>query len=117
MSIVTPKVTWVQVTSSMHISLDQYANTANSVKLDLFIFIISPVAHLSHVCATGVVLFVPFRQDCVFVKTVGKPPAFVGLDPGVVVESSFDIPSILVSMKPNIYYKLATNFLSSTPES
>jgi len=45
----------------MHIGLDQDANTANTIERNDFVLVVTPVAHLSHVFAVGLVFFVAWN--------------------------------------------------------
>lgn len=70
----------------MDISLDNNVHTTNSIKLNLFVLVLSPVAHADEVRPTRVILLVAFRQNDVGVQVRPQPAALVGLDPGVVVD-------------------------------
>lgn len=48
----------------MDISFDKNVHATNSVKLDLDILVVAPVAHSSHVSAAGIVLLVACEQPC-----------------------------------------------------
>jgi hypothetical protein len=89
-------------TRSVDISFDKDIDATNAVQFNLLVFVISPIAHPGHVCSTGIVFLVAFGKDCVFIKTVRQFSAFVRFDPGIVVESAFDISVILVSVEPDV---------------
>ena len=86
----------------MHVGLDKNVNTTNTVQLDLFVFVETPVAHLRKVFAASFVFLVTFRENDILVEARGQFPTLLGFNPGIVVESSFDVPIVFVSMKPNI---------------
>lgn len=69
----------------MDISLDQDVDSANSVKFNLFVLVIPPVAHGHEVLSPGVILLITLGQNSIRIQRLSQPPAFFGLDPGVVV--------------------------------
>lgn len=86
----------------MNFSFDEDIDPSNPVKLNLLVFVLSPVAHSRHVGSASIVLFITLGQDNVFVESGSQSSAFIRLDPGIVVETTFDVPSILIAMKPDI---------------
>lgn len=99
-------------TRSVYIGLDEDAHATNTIQFYLFIFVVSPVPHPRHVCSSSIILLVAFRQNDILVQSRSKFSAFFGFNPGVVVESSFDISTVLVTMKPNVYMMSACDFPS-----
>merc|ERR1711964_534805 len=89
----------------MNICFDEDVDTADAVQLDLLVLIIPPITHAGHVFSTRVVLLVAFSQDNVFIERGGQSSAFIGLDPRVVVEATFNIPPVFVSMEPNVWHE------------
>lgn len=86
----------------MNCGFDKDVHASNSVQSNFLVLVLSPVAHPGHVRSAGVVLLVAFSQDNIFVETSGESSALVRLDPRIIVKATFDVSSILISMKPNI---------------
>lgn len=78
----------------MDISLDNNVHTANTIELNLFILVVSPVTHADEVGPAGVVLLVAFRQNGVRIQSCPQSTALVGLDPGVVVNCSYVLDTV-----------------------
>lgn len=101
-------------TRSMNISLNQNVDTTYSIKLNLLVFVFSPITHLSHVCTTSLVFFVTFRKNNIFIETGGQFSSLIRLDPRIVIKSTFDISSVLVTMEPDVCNMSAMNASLST---
>jgi hypothetical protein len=57
----------------MHVGLDKYAHSPNTIQLDFFVLVQPPVAHRGERFATCLVLLVTFSENGIFVKTGGQP--------------------------------------------
>ena len=86
----------------MNIRLNENIHATNAVQLNLFIFVMSPIAHAGHICPASVVLFISLCEDNVPIEGDGKSAAPVGLDPAVVVEAAFDIAAVFITMEPDV---------------
>lgn len=89
-------------TTSVHISLDQYAYAPDTIEFDLLILVVPPVTHLGHISAASIVFFIAFCEHCILIQARGKFSAFVRLNPRIVVESPLNISAVLISMEPDI---------------
>lgn len=49
-------------TRTVDIGLDENVYAANAVERDLNILILTPVTHLGHICAAGVVFFISWKS-------------------------------------------------------
>lgn len=70
----------------MNIGLDENVDTTNTIKLNLLILVLSPIAHADQVGSTSVVLLVTLGKDSVGVESLTQAAGLVGFDPGVVVD-------------------------------
>lgn len=86
----------------MHVCLDEDVHATYSIERDLGILVTAPIAHLGHVCAPGLDLFVSFCDDDVLVKACCKLEPLIGLLPRVVVEATFNVDSVFVSVEPYV---------------
>ena len=86
----------------MHIGLDKNIDTSNSVQFYFFVLVISPVAHTGHVCTSSVILLVPLGENDIFIKGVCQSSTFVRLNPRVVIEATFNITTLFISMEPDV---------------
>ena len=91
----------------MNICFDNDVDATNTIKIDLFVFVVSPIAHSCHVLSASIVLFVALGKDNIFIQARSQSATFIGLDPGIVIEAAFNVNVITVSMKPNVYSALA----------
>ena len=96
----------------MDIGLHENIDTPDTIELYLFIFVLPPITHPGHVCTASVILLVTLSEDDVLIKGSCKPPAFVGLDPRIVVKSTFNVSIVLVSVKPDICRESALSSLN-----
>ena len=60
-----------KLTTTVHIPLDQNIHATDTVKRDLDVFVLAPIAHFGHVFAIRVVLLVALGEHDVFVQTGG----------------------------------------------
>jgi hypothetical protein len=61
------------------IGFDKYVNTTNTIKLDLDIRIIAPVAHLGHVGSTRIILLVTYCRTPVSLLYISSYRSRFGL--------------------------------------
>lgn len=71
---------------SVDVGLDENVDTANTVQIDFFILVLSPVTHADQICTAGVVFFVTFGENGIGVERGAEATGLVGFDPGVVVD-------------------------------
>lgn len=86
----------------MHICLDQDVDTANSIKVEFFVFVVSPVSLSCHVVPTSIILFVALGEHNIPIKGFGQLSTFVRFDPGIVIKSTFDVDTVSIAVKPDI---------------
>ena len=96
----------------MNVSLDKNIDTADSIKIELFVFVISPISFSCHVVSAGIILFVTFSEHNVSVKGFGQSSALVGFDPRIVIEATLNINAVSVAMEPDIYDSLAVTVMA-----
>src|SRR5579859_154746 len=92
-----------KLTRSVHIRFDENVDPTNSVQVNLFVLVVSPIAHSGHVSSACVILLIALREDYIFVEASRQPPTLVRLNPRIVIKSTFDVASVFVSVKPDIY--------------
>lgn len=88
----------------MNISLDENVDSANTIKLNLSVLVVTPVSHFAHVVTSGIKLGITyaimrlvkgytgkdlvvrtFGNNGVLGQAAGQLTTLVGLDPGIVV--------------------------------
>lgn len=70
----------------MDVGLDHNVHTTYAIKLDFLVLVISPIAKLDKVFSAGVVFFVAFCENDIFVQARGKLQPLFRFDPRVVVD-------------------------------
>jgi hypothetical protein len=65
----------------MDVCLNENVDTANTIKLKLYVFVFTPVSHSAHVLASCIELLVALNNHCVFRQAIGEFSALVRFDP------------------------------------
>lgn len=91
------------VTGTVNIGLHNDVDSSDTVELNLLIGVLGTRSHGGHVLTLGVVLLVSLSENSVLGEASRKSKSLGGFLPGVVVEASLDVLSVLVvSVEPNV---------------
>lgn len=91
----------------MHVSLDENVHASNAVQLRFFVLVRSPVAHQGKIFAICPELLVSFRKYSALIETRSQSQTTLTFYPRIVIKFSFDVPSVFVSMEPNVCQDLS----------
>lgn len=118
----------------MHVCLHEDIDAPDSVKLNLVVLVVSPVAEFDEICSAGVVLLVAwgivlafrnmsvsdaltFGQNNIFIEPVGKSPSFVRFNPRVVVNCNVLVFGISCQLGQLTFaFNVATMLVAMEPD-
>jgi hypothetical protein len=90
------------LTRPVNIGLDDDADAANAVEIELDVLVLAAVAHPAHVLPAGVKLLVALSEDGILGELGGELEGLGGLDPRVVVEAALYVDAVDVAVEPDV---------------